>query len=151
MNGYYIRQIKWPMIMTFIQWFAFLLSTAECQHDWLRVRLWWDRVRLISDLKQNNITTDMYFEWLHPLEGNVEWYARFLQQSFEDNSILEDEILCNCSSNNFSTNCSFERTKESTIEEVLLWQLSHPVERDMGLITCFVIHGAFNIIVVFSV
>jgi hypothetical protein len=91
----------------------------------------------MTDLIRNNITTDMLFDWLHP-HDNIERYARFLQQSFENKSILKNETLCNCSSNHFGIDCSYERTEESTIEEVLSWQLSRPLERDMGLIACLI-------------
>jgi hypothetical protein len=92
---------------------------------------------LMTDLKRNNITTDMLFEWLHP-HDSIERYARFLHQLSEDNTLLEDKTICNCSSNRFGTDCSYERTTESTIEEVLLWQLSRPLEREMGRIACLV-------------
>jgi len=91
----------------------------------------------MKDLKRNNITTDMLFEWLHP-HDNVERYSRFLEKSSEDNSILEDETICNCSSNNLGVDCLYERVEESTIEEVLFEQLSRPLERDMEIIACFV-------------
>jgi hypothetical protein len=91
----------------------------------------------MRDLKRNNVTTDMLFNWLHP-HDNVERYARFLQRSSENDFILENETLCNCSSNNFGVDCSYERAIESTIEEVLLWQLSRPLDRNMQIIVCFV-------------
>lgn len=91
----------------------------------------------MKDLKQNNVTAEMLFDWLHP-HDNVERYVRFLQRSTENNFILENETLCNCSGNNLGVDCLYERAIESTIEEVLLWQLSRPLERNMGVITCFI-------------
>jgi hypothetical protein len=94
-------------------------------------------VWLMTDLKHNDITADMLRESLIP-HDNIERYARFLQHSSVDYPILKDEIICNCSLNQFGVDCSYQRTIGSTIEEVLLWQLSRPLERDMGTITCFV-------------
>jgi hypothetical protein len=85
----------------------------------------------MTDLKLNNITTDMLFDWHHS-HDNVERYARFIQQS------SKDETLCNCSSDHFGIDCSYERIKESTIEDVLSLQLSRPLERDMGLVACLI-------------
>ena len=93
---------------------------------------------LMKDLKENNVTTDMLFDWLHP-HDNVERYARFLQRSSSENDfMLENETLCNCSANNFGVNCSYQRAKESTIEGELLWQLLSPVERRNEIVTCLV-------------
>lgn len=71
------------------------------------------------DLKRQNVTTDMLFEWYHTLD-NIEQYSRFLQKSFENNSILDNETICNCSVNKFGVDCLYKRMKDSTIEEVLL-------------------------------
>ncbi len=92
----------------------------------------------MADLKRNNVTTDMLFEWHHP-HDNVERYGRFLQKSSEDNNfILEGETICNCSSNHFGADCLYERVKGSTIAEVLSEQLSRPTERQMEIIACYV-------------
>lgn len=91
----------------------------------------------MKDLKGKNVTTDMLFDWFHP-HDNVERYARFLQNSFENNPISGEEVLCNCSIDHLGVDCSYERAIESTLADVLVWQLSRPLERTMATIACFV-------------
>lgn len=91
----------------------------------------------MKDLKRNNVTIDMLFQWLQP-HDNIERYSRFLQESSEGNSVLENETICNCSSNQFGVDCSYESVTDSTIGEVLNEQLLSPWQRTMQITACFV-------------
>jgi hypothetical protein len=95
------------------------------------------KIQTMKELRENNISTDMLFEKLHP-HDEIERYARFIHMASIGDLTMENETLCNCFSNLFGIDCIYERPSQSMIESVLSQQFVSAQTRSMALINCFV-------------